>query len=340
MPRGTVTSATVVPTALDDDGGITRSLPSHRFSSGEEDGQRYSSSEGGNAAGPAPAVESNKYFQAAFNGKPPVTQAESNVYLQAAFNAQAPVASTPAPVNGSVGETLPPQQQTAPKSTQPGPIAPLIGKSMRQRSQSAIVEKKEGIKLAQNYAELVKDFKQLRQFTRRRDGKYPGDTRCVYCANARPTSVFFPCQHMCVCNDCIEQNNLSPDYSPSAEWCMCPVCAVDIRLILPHTGKEEEKYWRWVLEVKPSLPSHFKQEFKEAGKHLRKNSATESGHRRSSIIGAFFPKLASPAPDVEAVESATLPPGRRHSWQPGAKAIVQNVAASNEQEEAHNCTIL
>ncbi|RLN73621.1 hypothetical protein BBJ28_00005368 [Nothophytophthora sp. Chile5] len=221
----------------------------------------------------------------------------------------------------------------------------MIGKTMRQRSQSAIVEKKEGVKLTQNYPELVKDFKQLQPFTRRPDGKYPGDTRCVYCANARPTSVFFPCQHMCVCNDCIEQNSLSPDYSPSAEWwyvlsLLSAVCAVDIRLILPHTGKEEEKYWKWVMEVKPSLPSHFKQEFKEAGKNLRKNSTTGSSQRRSSSIGAFFPKLASPAPDVEAVKSTALPFGRRHSWQPGAKATVQNVAASNEQEEAHNCTIL
>ncbi|KAG3110708.1 hypothetical protein C6341_g27886, partial [Phytophthora cactorum] len=53
---------------------------------------------------------------------------------------------------------------------------------------------------------------------------------------------------MCVCNDCIKSNNISPDYASSTDWCACPVCMADIRLILPHSGKEEERYWRWALE--------------------------------------------------------------------------------------------
>ncbi|RLN73619.1 hypothetical protein BBJ28_00005367, partial [Nothophytophthora sp. Chile5] len=108
----------------------------------------------------------------------------------------------------------------------------------------------------------------------------------------------------------------------------------DIRLILPHTGKEEEKYWKWVLEVKPSLPSHFKQKFKEVGKQLRKdsNAPEEPAPRRSTIIGSFIHKISSPATDAEN--------GRRHSWHPGARASAYKAAASKGQEDTHNCVIL
>ncbi|KAE8895202.1 hypothetical protein PF005_g18166 [Phytophthora fragariae] len=115
----------------------------------------------------------------------------------------------------------------------------------------------------------------------------------------------------------------------------------DIRLILPHSGKEEEKYWKWVLEIKPSLPSSFKQEFKEVGRRLSKN-ATPTRGRRSSIVTMF---RREPTPQEEAPKEPPPKPkvpvlGRRHSWQPGEVANVQHVAASNEQEEAHNCSIL
>ncbi|KAG4220670.1 hypothetical protein PC116_g30851 [Phytophthora cactorum] len=110
---------------------------------------------------------------------------------------------------------------------------------------------------------------------------------------------------MCVCNDCIKSNNISPDYASSTDWCACPVCMADIRLILPHSGKEEERYWRWALEIKPNLPSQFKQEFKEAGKRLKNDVSPTRGPRSQ-----------------------------------GEVATVQNVAASNEQEEARNCSIL
>lgn len=125
----------------------------------------------------------------------------------------------------------------------------------------------------------------------------------------------------------------------------------DIRLILPHSGKEEDKYWKWVLEIKPSLPSNFKQEFKEAGKRLNKDTGSAAPRgRRSSIVTLFrregtFKEEKSPAPVANAPPEPKpkpkVPPlGRRHSWQPGVESAVQNVAASNEQEEAHNCSIL
>lgn len=110
----------------------------------------------------------------------------------------------------------------------------------------------------------------------------------------------------------------------------------EIRLILPHSGKEEEKYWKWVMEIKPSLPSNFKQEFKEAGKQLNK-TATLGQTRRNSM----FRRDSTPA--EEAPKDPPQKPkvlNRSHTWQPGEAATVRNVAASNEQDAAHNCSIL
>jgi hypothetical protein len=112
----------------------------------------------------------------------------------------------------------------------------------------------------------------------------------------------------------------------------------DIRLILPHSGKEEDKYWKWVLEIKPTLPSHFKQDFKHAGRRLNKDAAPTRG-RRSSIVTMF--RKEPPAQEEAPKEPPPPKPklsvlGRRHSWQPGEVADVQNVA----DDDAHNCTIL
>ncbi|KAG6586546.1 uncharacterized protein IUM83_16201 [Phytophthora cinnamomi] len=189
---------------------------------------------------------------------------------------------------------------------------------------------------------------------------------------ATPTSVFFPCQHMCVCNYCIATNDMSPECSLNLERCVCPVCSADIGIILPHTGTEEDTYWKWVLATKPRLPSQFTKdfknariihlqrtgalaqfawltfasfspirEFKEVGRRLNKN-ATPTRGRRSSIVTMF---RREPTPQEEAPKEPPPKPkvpvlGRRHSWQPGEVANVQNVAASNEHEEAHNCSIL
>ncbi|KAL3667260.1 hypothetical protein V7S43_007493 [Phytophthora oleae] len=193
MVRG-ITAATVVPTASDD--GIPPSI-SH-----EEEGAEYSSEEENpSLSGTSVAeLESEKYLQAAFSG-----------HINDPNSAVSPDGAT---TTGTQVTT----QQSSPNTVQQKPVAPLVGKTLRQRSQSAVMQKQNGVELAKNYLGLVRDFQQLRPFTRRPDGKYPADTRCVYCVDARPTSVFFPCQHMCVCNDCIALNNISTDYSSATDW--------------------------------------------------------------------------------------------------------------------------
>ncbi|GMF65104.1 unnamed protein product [Phytophthora lilii] len=72
-------------------------------------------------------------------------------------------------------------------------------------------------KLVKNYRALASSFKYLKPFTRGPDGTYPAKTVCVLCASIKPTSVFFPCQHMCVCNKCIDSNDMSPTFSLNLE---------------------------------------------------------------------------------------------------------------------------
>ncbi|GMF54217.1 unnamed protein product [Phytophthora fragariaefolia] len=341
MARG-ITSATVVPTASDDNGEAAQSRHSHVSMSDEEEGGIYSSEEQDTNIPvlPVVALQSKEHLSPVNSDQASTAQQTSTDYLSAAFAGQ----QATAPSIVSESEATNPQQLTRTIADgQQKSIPPLIGKSLRQRSQSAVIQKQSGAELTKNYLELVRDFRQLRPFTRLPDGKYPADTLCVYCVNARPTSVFFPCQHMCVCNSCISLNNISTDYSSAGDWCACPVCMADIRLILPHSGKEEQKYWKWVLEIKPSLPANFKQEFKEAGRRMNKDATpTPTRGRRSSIVTML---RREPAPPDEAPKQPLPKPkvpvlGRRHSWQPGEVANVQNVAVSNEQEEAHNCSIL
>ncbi|ETL82669.1 hypothetical protein F442_17805 [Phytophthora nicotianae P10297] len=295
MVRG-ITSASVIPTASEGEGGDHASVEENTVSVAE--------------------LESKKYLQAAFQGQISTEQPNPD-NLSSAIPTDSPME-----INDAGAKVQ--QQKPAP----------------RQRSQSAVVQKSNTTELTKNYLDLVRDFRQLQPFTRRPDGSYPTGTLCVYCVNTRPTSVFFPCQHMCVCDGCIKSGNISTDYSSSMDWCACPVCMTDIRLILPHSGKEEERYWRWALEIKPTLPPRFKQEFKEAGKRLNK-SVTPTGGSRSPLESTFRRK-SNPleTPKTPSPKSKFLVTGRRHSWQSGEVTTDQHVVASNEHDEARHCSIL
>lgn len=75
----------------------------------------------------------------------------------------------------------------------------------------------------------------------------------------------------------------------------------DICLILAHSGKEEEKYWKWVMEVQPRLSTQFKHEFKETARRLEKGTTTASVTYESE--------------DVTKLQSSDKLAPRRHTWQ-------------------------
>lgn len=88
----------------------------------------------------------------------------------------------------------------------------------RQRSTSLMAPNKMPRRMTQNYHELVRDFQMLKPFTRLPDGTYPPETRCVFCEIGSPKTVFFPCQHKCVCDVCIQLHDISSDRSHASAW--------------------------------------------------------------------------------------------------------------------------
>jgi hypothetical protein len=91
------------------------------------------------------------------------------------------------------------------------------------------------------------------------------NTKCILCSFETPNDIFFPCNHRCVCRNCLSLPPFSPqfnltlmDQKSSSEKIFCPLCNLLVKQILPINGKgtEETEYWDWVLESgKNSLPA-------------------------------------------------------------------------------------
>ncbi|KAK1932410.1 hypothetical protein P3T76_011994 [Phytophthora citrophthora] len=169
------------------------------------------------------------------------------------------------------------QRQLSPSKPPPLPISQSLTMNVEVTDRGTF-------KRVNNYKALASSFRQLMPYARRPDGTYPPSITCIMCSKGKPTSVFFPCQHMCVCSACIESNDMSPDCSMHLERCVCPVCSTDIGIILPHSGTEEDDYWRWVLSTKQSLPAQFLRDFKTAGEKIGDRSIEKDDppSRRSS----------------------------------------------------------
>ncbi|KAG1689868.1 hypothetical protein DVH05_001901 [Phytophthora capsici] len=234
MPRKSITSATVVPTAVPDE------------------------------CNDAP-------------GNTEEQQAEASIPLDE--NAVCESVQSDKIIDETASNVVTTQRQLSPSKPKP-PSLPVS----QSLTMNVEVTDRGTFKRVNNYKALASSFRQLMPYARRPDGTYPASTTCIMCSKEKPTSVFFPCQHMCVCSGCIEANDMSPDCSMHLERCVCPVCSTDIGIILPHTGTEEDEYWRWVLATKQTLPAQFLRDFKAAGEKIGDGSIekTELPSRRSS----------------------------------------------------------
>ena len=99
------------------------------------------------------------------------------------------------------------------------------------------------------------------------------------------SKVFFPCEHICVCDAC---------YKDSGPWHTCPLCNHKIKVVFDHTGRETEEYWKWVNEIKPSLASDFRLSFpRQSQKAIAKAMArsiedTKDYLDEKSLEGDYF----------------------------------------------------
>ncbi len=89
---------------------------------------------------------------------------------------------------------------------------------------------------ARTYAQWSKYYVQAKEI------KSTKGLRCVNCSktDGKIDKVFFPCEHMCVCANCVEERQFE----------VCPLCKQKIKLILNHTGKEHQEYEDWLYEVR------------------------------------------------------------------------------------------
>ncbi len=87
--------------------------------------------------------------------------------------------------------------------------------------------------------------------------------------------MFFPCEHHAVCQECVIREKIHEfgsieSVQPNSHY-NCPLCSEVIKKILPcENGLEVEKYWQWVLEVKPELPNGFTRNFKHSAAIIQK----------------------------------------------------------------------
>lgn len=132
---------------------------------------------------------------------------------------------------------------------------------------------------SQDYLGMVQIYNLQRPFLNRHH-----TINCVLCQQVVPEDIFFPCEHKVVCRGCLQKEQVCPDYDmdkfPNGH-CNCPLCAAVIKLILPNEyGKEVEKYWEWVLAVKPELPQGFKRDFRHSAAIIQKVHIDENKRLR------------------------------------------------------------
>jgi hypothetical protein len=108
----------------------------------------------------------------------------------------------------------------------------------------------------QDYLGLARMYKLQRPYS-----DHHFKATCVLCHQRPSRDVFFPCEHRCVCPECLKSERFVEDRlmnKTAGGYCMCPLCATTIKRILPHeNGKEVAKYWAWVEEIVPELPPGF-----------------------------------------------------------------------------------
>ena len=121
----------------------------------------------------------------------------------------------------------------------------------------------------QDYLNMARSYKSERLYSD------PNHTQtCVLCKKRKANYVLFPCEHRCLCNVCIDKEEICADTKMSTKThghCNCPLCAAVIKKILVFEGGAEiEKYWSWVYEFPPPLPDKFMQRWKHSAKVIRK----------------------------------------------------------------------
>ena len=122
---------------------------------------------------------------------------------------------------------------------------------------------------SQNYDHLAEMYRAQRAYADPTD-----DLTCVLCRKRLCTDVLFPCQHRCLCPECIVVEQVVEHHHMALvpnSHCNCPLCGAVIKKIIPSTGGGEvDEYWNWVCEINPHLPDGFLRNFRHSAAVIQK----------------------------------------------------------------------
>ena len=106
---------------------------------------------------------------------------------------------------------------------------------------------------SKNYAKLAKDFVVSSRYCANSLGRRR-DPTCVSCLTNRSENVIFPCEHLCLCDACLDRAEAPKQ---------CPICKCSVHVVLKYTGNVViDEYIQWVDEVKSPLTKTFMQNFR------------------------------------------------------------------------------
>lgn len=116
---------------------------------------------------------------------------------------------------------------------------------------------------SQDYTHLAEMYRVQREYADPKANMY-----CVLCKKRPCSDVFFPCQHRCLCPECIVTSQVVEHHHMALVphgHCNCPLCGSVIKKIIPSAGGAEvDAYWNWVCEVNPHLPDGFLRNFRHS----------------------------------------------------------------------------
>ena len=122
---------------------------------------------------------------------------------------------------------------------------------------------------SQDYVHLAEMYRLQREYA---DPK--ANLNCVLYKKRPCSDVFFPCQHRCLCPECIVTSQVVEHHHMALVphgHCNCPLCGSVIKKIIPSAGGAEvDAYWNWVCEVNPHLPDGFLRNFRHSAAVIQK----------------------------------------------------------------------
>jgi hypothetical protein len=134
--------------------------------------------------------------------------------------------------------------------------------------------------LTKNYADIAVEYRKQVQYIARKGteenvvGAHSSDPPlCSMCKVEVCRKVFYPCQHVCVCDECIHRHEigvLDRHDQFARTWNACPLCVQEIKKIVPLHDNSENEYVEWLHEVKPPIPFVDRQQFARVAAMLEK----------------------------------------------------------------------